>query len=227
MSHLLGKGIFKLLEALGIPAWVLWTVLITLALIGYYFVVRDWFRFVADLRRATGPYGGRGLLGALVLRPSVRFSVDGIDARIWHSGWLGVTRLEFRIVPAGRVWIRNRPFSDKERHRFKGEIVATEDPHFESVFTVLAAPARFAADLLDTDGRHHLGTFQSVSHAAAERQREGELLSGTLPKPKVEVLLDRAGMRVRFDGRPAEEEIDLVIRSAGVLAKRAAAISRP
>lgn len=226
MSHILGKGIFKLLEALGIPAWVLWAVLIPLALIGYYFVVRDWFRFVADLRRATAPYGGRGLFGAMVLRPSVRFSVDGIDARMWHSGWSGVTRLDFRFAPAGRAWIRNRPFSDKERRRFRGEIVATEDPHFESAFTVLAAPARFAADLLDTDGRHHLTTFQSVSHAAVERQHEGEFLT-VKSKPEVEVLLDRNSMRVRFDGRPAAEEVDRVIHSAGVLAKRAAAILRP
>ena len=221
MSHAILKALYKILESLGIPPWVLWTVVVPLALIGYGIMVRDWFRFLAELRRTTAAYGGRGLLGAFFFTPGVRFTAHGIPARIWHSGWMGVTRLEFRIAPAGRVWIRSRPFSDRERRRFKGEIVTTDDPHFDTSFTAAAAPARFGVELLDTEIRHHLTTLQSVSLAALGRRTEGEFGGSKLPNPKVEVVLDRGGLRLRFDGRPAGEEIERVIRAGAEVARRA------
>lgn len=226
MHHLVGKWILKLCEALGIPQWVFWAVVGPVALIGYGLMLRDWFHFLGELRRTTASFGGRGLIGAFFFRPGVRCAVNGVDTRIWHNGWLNRTRLELRVAAAGRIWVRSGSFSHRELNRFRGELVQTEDPHFESSFSVLAAPARFAVELLDTDVRHHLETFATIAYASQSRRLEGEF-SMTRPQvPTVEILIDREGLRIRFDGQPSGAEIERMIRSAGQVARRAQEISR-
>ncbi|MBI3855620.1 MAG: hypothetical protein HY293_08005 [Planctomycetes bacterium] len=219
-------AIVKLLQALGIPMWVVWAVLGPLAVLGYAIAVREWFRFLGDLRRTTAAYGGRGLLGALVLKPGVRFSIDGAAAFFAYSAWTGATTLEFRIAPAGRVWIRTRGFSDREQRRFRGELVVTEDPPFEASFSVLGAPARFASEWLDTDVRHHVTTLQEVALASLDRKRKDTLGLEKLPNPRVELALDAKGLRIRLEGRPEGKEIERVLRAAGEVAKRAAGVRR-
>ena len=220
-------AIVKLLEALGLPVWVVWAVFGPLALLGYLLFVLEWFRFLRDLRKTTAAFGGRGLPGVLALMPGVRFRVHDSEARFGYSAWSGTTTMEFRVPAAGRIRVLSRAFSDGERRRFRGETVITGDPQFDASFTVLSAPARFGSELLDTDARHHLSTLQSAALAALERRREGQFTSGKLPNPTVELTTDARGLRIRFHGRPAGPEIERALRAGSELARRTLEVSRP
>lgn len=223
MTHI----IVKILKALGVPLWVIFAVAGPLALLGYLLIVREWFRFLGDLRKATAAAGGRGVLGALVLRPGVRFTTPQGEASFVYSGWSGRTTMEFRVPAAGRLWVRSRRFSDRERRRFSGETVITQDPRFDTAFSVLSAPLRLGSQLLDTDSRQQLEALQTVALAALGRKTEGEFSTGKLPNPTVELTTNARGLRIRFDGRPAGPEIERVLRAGSDLARRTAEVSRP
>jgi len=217
----------NILKALGVPVWVIFAVAGPLALLGYLLIVREWFSFLGDLRKTTAAYGGRGLPGVLGLMPGVRFRVQDSEARFGYSVWSGTTTMEFRVPAAGRIRVLSREFTNGERRRFGGEAVVTDDPHFDTSFTVLSAPARFGSELLDTDARQHLSALQTVALAALARKTEGQFGSGKLPNPIVELTTDARGLRIRFDGRPAGPEIERVLRAGSELARRTVEVSRP
>lgn len=227
MFEAIFRAIGGLLRELGVPRWVFIAILLPLALIGYLRSLRKWLAFLARLRRATAAYGGRGLFGAFFFRPAVRFVVDGREARISYSGWTSVTCMDFSVAPAGRVWIRCRPFSERERSRFRGETVVTGDARFDPAFVVLAAPARFCRDLLDEDTRRHLETLQSIALECLERKGRGRLDSGDLPVSKLEVALGAKGLRIQFGGRPDGEEVDRTIDAGVALCLQTARLSQP